>query len=150
MESGKITYYVNEEKRVVIAKVANFHFELFNMIEKIAPFNKSHCYMHDNPTPSYCNFCRSLIKEVEKYPNEYCGIARAHIADEWDVEFGKKLARERVLKKINTVKSNVCNSILENIMNYFISTTTERNLFYARKANRSEDNITSLMGEIQG
>lgn len=150
MKNGKITYYVNEEKRVVVAKVSNFHSELFNMIEKIVPFDKGYCYIYDNPSTPYYNFCRFLTREVEKYPNEYYGIARAHIADEWDVEFGKKLARERVLKKINTVKSNICSFILENIMNYFISTVTERSLLYARKADRSENKINSLMGEIQG
>lgn len=150
MKNGKITYYVNEEKRVVVAKVSNFHSELFKMLEKIAPFEKSYRYLRDSPRSPYYNFCDFLTKEVEKYPNEYYGIARAHITDEWDVEFGKRLARERVLKKINTVKSNVCSFILENIMNYFISTVTERSLLYARKADRSENKINSLMGEIQG
>jgi hypothetical protein len=77
-----IKYFVNEDKRQVIAVLENTKWDAFNKIEKM---------MADT------EFC---LVPCEKYtmPSQFKVVVTCDPRDEFDVEVGKKIAKKRVLK----------------------------------------------------
>ena len=77
-----IKYFVNEEKRQVIGLLENTRWDAFNKICK---------------TVRDTDFC---VVPHEKYmmPSEFRVVVTCDPRDEFDVEVGKKIAKERLLK----------------------------------------------------
>lgn len=77
-----IKYFVNEEKRQVIGLLENTQWDAIHKICK---------------TVADTDFC---IRGHEKYmmPSEFRTVVTCDPRDEFDVEIGKKIAKERVLK----------------------------------------------------
>ena len=77
-----IKYFVNEDKRQVIAVLENTKWDACNKIEKM---------MADT------EFCLVI---VNKYlmPNQFKVTVTCDPRDEFDVEIGKKIAKQRLLK----------------------------------------------------
>lgn len=80
-EGSKIRYYINEEKRTVVAVMDGVRDEIMDEVWQYAP-NKEY----------YSDFHKKvMLKDL------YRGKAICHESDEWDVEVGKKIARNRML-----------------------------------------------------
>lgn len=77
-----IKYFVNEEERVVVAVLENTRWDAYNKICKM---------MRDT------DFC---VAPKNKYMmhSAYRAVVTCNEKDEFDVEVGKKLAKERVLE----------------------------------------------------
>lgn len=98
---NNIQYFINEQEQVVVAKLDNFRSDTIEMAERIIHGDDSkHFIFYDVP------FVRSMVSH---YPDVYYGIAKCNKndGDEWDVEFGKTLARARLLKKVTNAKSRI-------------------------------------------
>ena len=98
---NNIQYFINEQEQVVVAKLDNFRSDTIEMVERIIFENADkHLVFWESP------FVRSMVSH---YPDSYYGIAKCNKndGDEWDVEFGKALARARLLKKVTNAKSRI-------------------------------------------
>lgn len=105
-----IRYYVNKEKKVVVAsfdKDNDSHdsretvFEyLFNDIAKI--------FMNSNKR-IVVNIDTLLYRLINKYNKRMgmSGLARCHEEDEWNEEIGKRIARDRLMRKYNNLKFDI-------------------------------------------
>ena len=76
-----IKYFVNEEKRQVIGVLENTRYDAMRKIDKMLDDTDFCCY-------------------GEKYmmPSEFRTVVTCDHRDEFDVEIGKKIAKERLLK----------------------------------------------------
>lgn len=146
--SNKIQYYVNEEKRTVVAKIPYFQDELDSLCEKYVTYESRLLKGDSKAGEELRNYIRSLTNK--KYPNEYYAIARAHEKDTWNVEIGKKIARARLLKKINSVKRDVLYSVLKYIQDNTIYNLERAVRFYGNKADKQEKNLEDILGAIEG
>lgn len=104
---SNITYYVNEDKRTVVAKLTNVRFELWLMLRDIK-FGKYQLpyaatfYWEDNP----------LLKKI---PDEIIGKAVCSPLDEFDEEVGRTIAQARLLKQVYTYRNQVIYEIIANL-----------------------------------
>lgn len=97
-----ITYYINEDKKVVIAKI-----NIENIIEEV---NKA---LRVRDISTYI-VNKGMIRFDKKFPNyininnyTYIDITAKAICskdDEFDVEIGKRIARERLLEKFYKIR----------------------------------------------
>ena len=78
-----IKYFVNEDKRQVIGVLSNCRWDAIHKIEKMVA------------DTGFC-FCPS-----EKYmmPSEFRAVVQCDERDEFDVEVGKRIAKERILDR---------------------------------------------------
>ena len=105
-----IRYYVNEKEKVVVAsfdKDNDKHdsretvFEyLFNDIIKI--FGNSNKRI-------IINIDTLFYRLIQKYNKRMgmSGLARCHEDDEWNEEIGKRIARDRLMRKYNNLKFDI-------------------------------------------
>ena len=98
---SNIQYFVNEQEQIVVAKLTGFRVDAMEMAEKVI-FGKeaAKSIFYDD---------KYVYSLVMRYPDSYCGIAKCNKddGDEWDVEYGKALARARLLKKVSNAKSRI-------------------------------------------
>lgn len=145
---NEIEYYVNEEKRTVVAKIFDVRGEIRQLCAKYAPYDDVGCW------PAYDGAASDLIRYIhnltEKYPKDYYAVARAHEKDTWDVEIGKKIARARLLKKINSVKRDVLYSALKYMQDNIIYNLECAVRFYNKKADKQEKKLEDILGTIEG
>ena len=86
-----IRYFENEDKRVIVAKAYIWE-ELNNIVYKICNANPCLCY-------------ETLSDLVYKYPNEVVAKARCAPEDEWDEDYGANLAKDRLVEKLNKLRT---------------------------------------------
>lgn len=102
---SNIQYFVNEQEQIVVAKLTGFRVDALEMVEQVI-FDKEalKSIIFDDP------FTHSTVM---RYPDSYWGVAKCNKndGDEWDVEFGKALARARLLKKVSNAKSRILYSV---------------------------------------
>lgn len=123
-----IRYYVNEEKKVVVAsfdKDNDQHdsretvFEyLFNDIVKI--FNNSNKRIVINIDTLFYRLLNKYNKRMGM-----SGLARCHEEDEWNEEIGKRIARDRLMRKYNNLKFDIVCEIERQIKDV-LTTITNR------------------------
>lgn len=98
---SNIQYFVNEQEQIVVAKLTGFRVDAMEMAEKVI-FGKeaAKSIFYDD---------KYVYSMVIRYPDSYCGIAKCNKddGDEWDVEYGRALARARLLKKVSNAKSRI-------------------------------------------
>lgn len=98
---SNIQYFVNEQEQIVVAKLTGFRVDAMEMAEKVI-FGKeaAKSIFYDD---------KYVYSMVMRYPDSYCGIAKCNKddGDEWDVEYGRALARARLLKKVSNAKSRI-------------------------------------------
>ena len=82
-----IKYYVNEDKKVVVAKMNDTAYDALNLIAA----KRGHLLL------GYIT--RSRSSKPYKMKDSYVARARCHEDDTFDVEIGKELAKNRVLFK---------------------------------------------------
>ena len=105
-----IRYYVNEEEKVVVAsfdKDNDSHDSretvleyLFNDIAKI--------FMNSNKR-IVINIDTLFYRLINKYNKRMgmSGLARCHDEDKWNEEIGKRIARDRLMRKYNNLKFDI-------------------------------------------
>lgn len=115
---SNIQYFVNEQEQIVVAKLTGFRVDAMEMAEKVI-FGKeaAKSIFYDD---------KYVYSMVMRYPDSYCGIAKCNKddGDEWDVEYGKALARARLLKKVSNAKSRILYGV-KKYMNAKIDEITE-------------------------
>lgn len=112
-----IDYIINEEKRIVIARFAKEKGEtdsdvwrqnLIRHINKFCPTIALSIFRQ------FTNIVDAEVKSVESY----CGISRCSGDDTFDVEFGKNLAKTRLLKRYSEVQAH-CDARISNVFSEF-------------------------------
>lgn len=112
-----IDYIINEENRIVIARFAKEKGEtdsdvwrqnLLRHIEKACPTIALSMFRQ------FTNIVDAEVKSVESY----CGIARCNGDDTFDVEFGKNLAKTRLLKRYSEVQAH-CDERISEVFSEF-------------------------------
>lgn len=102
---SNIQYFVNEQDQIVVAKLTGFRVDAIEMAERVI-FGKeaAKSIFYDD---------KFIYSTVMRYPDSYRGIAKCNKndGDEWDVEYGKALARARLLKKVSNAKSRILYSM---------------------------------------
>lgn len=98
---SNIQYFVNEKEQIVVAKLTGFRVDAMEMAEKLVFGKEAVKYIFFDD--------KYVYSMVMRYPDSYCGIAKCNKddGDEWDVEYGKALARARLLKKVSNAKSRI-------------------------------------------
>lgn len=102
-KSGNVTYYVNREKKTVVAVIKSDAstplYILDRVFDKFENANGNHNLLEmsfDN-----CHIRDAFIND------RYVGIAKCHEGDTFDEELGKKLALARAkVKKADAIQSN--------------------------------------------
>ena len=112
-----IKYFVNEEKRTVVAKFENtfvltdngvWEKYIANHICKIISKTKSGNDLYLNDKNIYYKFIEDAIKQ-----NDSCyGIAKCADTDTFDVEKGKEIAKKRLLKKYYSTQERALLNII--------------------------------------
>ena len=112
-----IDYIINEEKRIVIARFAKEKGEtdsdvwrqnLIRHIEKTCPTIALSVFRQ------FTNIVDAEVRSVESY----CGISLCCGDDTFDVEFGKNLAKTRLLKRYSEVQAH-CDARISNVFSVF-------------------------------
>lgn len=102
-KSGNVTYYVNREKRTVVAVIKCSAGAPMNILDGV--FDKFE-NMNGNKNLLEVGFDNFYIKNAF-VDNRYVGIAKCREGDIFDEEFGKKLALARAkAKKANAIHIN--------------------------------------------
>ena len=106
-----IKYIVNKEKRTIAAVIEfepeepcfkNSRWIYSNIYDVWALLN----HIGDKYTKKYHNESRKMY-----FPKYMSAKAKCDPQDEWDEEYGKKLARERLMEKIHNYRNNAYNII---------------------------------------
>lgn len=98
MERYDVEYFINEEKKTVICKLTN-------------------CY-----NSLQCDMCKAGWDfHPDLFLNDsYIGKAKCSDEDTFDVEFGKKLAYQRAVVKLNTAKTKVLRRFEQNYKDFMV------------------------------
>lgn len=101
-----IQYIVNKEKRTVVAMI-KFNEDNRTFKNSWSIFNRLYevlDYLYDRDT----EFSKSYYKKENKmfFPTYVSAKAKCNPEDEWDEEYGKQLARQRLVDKIHNYRSN--------------------------------------------
>ena len=96
-KGGNVTYYINQDAGVVVAKINSEESEAYEIMESIA----------DKNLRSDLNNCPAFIYSrtgCAKYALDqyYIGIAKCSPKDKFDTEIGKKVALARAQEKYHT------------------------------------------------
>ena len=105
-----IRYYVNEEEKVVVAsfdKDNDSHDSRETVLE----------YLLNDVIKIFSNSNKRIIVNVDtlfyRLINKYnkrmgmSGLARCHDEDKWNEEIGKRIARDRLMRKYNNLKFDI-------------------------------------------
>ena len=112
-----IKYFVNEEKRTVVAKFENtfvltdkgvWEKYIANHICKTISKTKGGIDLYLNDRNIYYKFIEDAIKQN----NSYYGIAKCADTDTFDVEKGKDIAKKRLLKKYYSTQERALLNII--------------------------------------
>lgn len=116
-----IKYFVNKEKKTVVAKFEDNHgntgkdvwqYHIANHIYKTISKTKGGIDLYLNDRNIYYKFIEDAIKQ-----NDSCyGIAKCADTDTFDVEKGKEIAKKRLLKKYYSTQERALLNII-NAMN---------------------------------
>ena len=94
-----IRYYVNEEERIVVCVLNGCRYDFVEVLNRT-----------DNPiTNSYYISCRRQDIHMK---DSFRGIARCAEGDEWNEEYGKKLAYHRAKNAHDKCLFNKCNKMM--------------------------------------
>lgn len=101
-----IEYIVNKEKRTIVAmikfnednKTFKHSWVIFNRLYEVLN------YLYDKDT----EYSKSYYKKENKmyFPKYMSAKAKCNPEDEWNEEYGKQLARQRLVDKIHNYRNN--------------------------------------------
>ena len=112
-----IKYFINEEKRTIVAKFENTSVltdngvwgkYIANHICKTISKTKGGLDLYLNDKNIYYKFIEDAIKQNDSC----CGIARCADTDTFDVEKGKEIAKKRLLKKYYSTQERALLNII--------------------------------------
>ena len=112
-----IKYFVNKEKKTVVAKFENtfvltdkgvWEKYIANHICKTISKTKGGINLYLNDKNIYYKFIEDAIKQNDSC----CGIAKCADTDTFDVEKGKELAKKRLLKKYYSTQERALLNII--------------------------------------
>ena len=101
-----IEYIVNKEKNTIVAMI--------KFGDKKETFKNSF-YVYDDICWAFTRLEKNNFNETEKFKQNYDKMffpkvmsakAKCNPEDEWDEEYGKQLARQRLVEKIKKYRSN--------------------------------------------
>lgn len=93
--NSNITYYIDEEKRTIVAKLSNCKFDVINALNRIV-----------NDHDSY-SIQKLLLRD------KYISKAVCHEEDTWDEEKGMRIALASVLQKYHRDKQHALQYFLD-------------------------------------
>ena len=141
-----IEYIINEEKKTVVAKFKRYdesyndrdtwkHYimnHVWNLIEKHnLDYSIEHCIGRD-----------ILGKELDKLDSRFYGIAHCSDKDAFDIDFGKELAKKRLLKKYYKVQMSYekkLHRIVDNIAANITAAVNTDRLKFVKFANEIDN-----------
>lgn len=106
-----IEYRVNKDKGVVCAFMVNCNEDFVNYVYNCTA-------VHRNGS---CNYIADLInaKYLEEFPDRFVAVAKCNpeTGDEWNEEFGKEVAKAKLLAKYYNVRGRFIRDIFSDIQN---------------------------------
>ena len=106
-----IKYKVVPEKKMVVA-----YFYDYSMIPNEVWYRDLVDYEYGLKFPVYIDIERNVKKILETISSsDRCGIAKCSDGDEFDIEYGKELAKERLIKKFVRIQHRVTNLCLHDL-----------------------------------
>lgn len=102
MRNEDIKYFVNEEKRTVVAYIEGCRDDAYDEVSRISE--------------TYGVYISSY-SEASKMPNSFRGISKCHPDDEWNEEIGKKVARRKLFIAYNEAKLNAIRGYYKSLIN---------------------------------
>ena len=94
-KSGNVTYYVNHEKKTVVAVIKCKYGAPVGIFERV-----SKKFQEANGKKNVLDIRTDYFNKLNVYVNDhYVGIAKCHKSDTFNEEFGKKLALARAEAK---------------------------------------------------
>ena len=126
----EVKYFVNEEKKIVVAKMV-------------------HCY-----SGLACDMCKKGYPTIPDFtiPDSFVGKAKCSPEDTFDVETGKKIAFKRAYKKYVAAKKKVLTAFAEEnrkSFDDFFKTVGELVAQYDRADTRRTEEIKELIGNAE-
>lgn len=136
---SKIQYYVDAEKGVVIAKLNRLRRENYDMVERLTYWD---CWIENT-------FARSIYDFIDQFPDYYVGVAKCYSGDTFDEELGKKIARARLLIKVNNTKAKVLHYAQKTMMEAIgeVSKIEEHHL---NRVEHFENELEDTLGKVEG
>lgn len=131
---SEIKYIVVEEKDMVIALFNNTKFDAVDTIDSIL----NRCHINASNQMNMIDHCCAPIENYMRYeykyymPNSFKAVAKCHESDVFDIETGKRIAKERLLKKYNKAhdsKVNLFKKDLKKYISYLSSSVKEIPLY---------------------
>lgn len=142
-KDSKIVYYVDAEKGVVVAKLSGLFAENRAMIERLTEWEAWDGWMNQG------EYGAQMVNFIRQFPDSYVGVAKCYPGDNFDEELGKKIARARLLVKVNNTKAKILYQtrkvMMEAISN--IGVIEEHHLM---RAKHFEDELEETLGKVEG
>lgn len=132
--SKAIKYYVNHENGAVVAKLEDMRHENCEMFAHFNPFDLG----------GFGNLSDEMIRYINTFPDSYVGMAKCHPRDNFDEEYGKELARARLLVKVNNAKAKIMHHYMKQIDEIKDSATKVEN-HYLNRAFIQEKKIEDIL-----
>lgn len=96
-DNSKVTYYIDEDKKIVVCKLEGCKKDVINWAAQ--------------NDPMYCAYEFLSTAYEHEINDTYKAKATCHAEDTWDVEKGKRIALCKVLKKYYEAKDKVMDKI---------------------------------------
>lgn len=121
MKTDSIKYFVNKDKRVVVAKMTISGYEMAT--EMSNAIRKNGFVAHNNEAATFANNRAMTLIPIEMFckSNEawtFYGKAKCADEDEFNEEFGKALARKRLMKEVYSYKMEAMRTIRNAFCNF--------------------------------
>ena len=118
-----IDYIINKEKRTIVAMIKFYDkTECFKDADGI--FDDAYSLLRRIRHDNYLYDKTYFTKNAKMFfPNHIAAKAKCSPNDEWNEEFGKELARKRLVEKIHNYRSNsykIVGEMIEEIYDKFI------------------------------
>lgn len=128
-----VKYFVNEEKRTVVA-----------VLEGTECLFVDFMYENNGPLP-----CRDYYELDDRYslPNRFVGIAKCSVNDEWNEQLGKLIAFDRLKEKVNNSFVKCANKYVEDI-DKSINTFCNNTQAYLNKLESNSDRRRNLINQL--
>lgn len=134
--NSNITYYIDEKKKIVVCKLSDCKYDVYNLVTK---------KLRDYDKFIYDVVC---MEGNENFLNDtYVAKSKCIDGDTWDVEKGKRIALCKVLKKYHIAKNKKLSKIAEKL--YDVSNDLQKKaLEFGTKAFLYEEEFQRYKGDL--
>lgn len=151
MKTDSIKYFVNKDKGIVVAKMTINGYDLATEMNNA--IRKNGFVAHNHEAAKFANHRMMTLVPIEMFckSNEawtFYGKAKCAEEDEFNEEFGKALARKRLMKEVYNYKMEAMKTI-RNVFYSFIDATNCIAQTYCNKVDSYADDEDELLYNLR-